>query len=87
MFPKTKLQLNNFLLFILIWSISIILAIFSKFPNLVAFLFKQFCNYFFYLILNFEVYFNIIIFIFSIIYILMLKIRIAGEADLGSISL
>ena len=46
MFSKTELQFNKFLLFILIWSISIILAIFSKFPNLVAFLIKQFCNYF-----------------------------------------
>ena len=37
---KNKLQLNKFLLFILI------LAILSKFPNFVAFLFKQICNYF-----------------------------------------
>ena len=45
-FSKTKLQLNKFLLFILIWSISIILAILSKFPNFVAFLFNKICNYF-----------------------------------------
>ena len=43
---KNQIAAQQFLLFILIWSISIILAIFSKFPNLVAFLFKQFCNYF-----------------------------------------
>ena len=36
---KNQIAAQQFLLFILIWSISIILAIFSKFPNLVAFLF------------------------------------------------
>ena len=40
---KNQIAAQQFFLFILI---SIILAIFSKFPNLVAFLFKQFCNYF-----------------------------------------
>ena len=44
---KNQIEAQKFLLFILIWSISILLAIFSKFPDLVAFFFfKQFCNYF-----------------------------------------
>ena len=43
---KNQVAAQKIFLFILIWSISIILAIFSKFPNIVAFLFKQFCNYF-----------------------------------------
>ena len=39
---KNQMAAQQFFLFILIWSISIILAIFSKFPNLVAFPFKKF---------------------------------------------
>ena len=39
---KNQIAAQQFLLFILILSISIILAIFSKFPKLVAFPFKQF---------------------------------------------
>ena len=42
---KNQIAAKIFFLFILIWSISIILAIFSKFPNLAASHFKQFCNY------------------------------------------
>ena len=40
---KNQIAAKKFLLFILILSISIILAIFSKIPNLVASPFKQFC--------------------------------------------
>ena len=38
---RNQIAAQQFLLFILIWSISIILAIFSKFPKLVDFPFKQ----------------------------------------------
>ena len=54
---KNQITAQQFLLFILIWSISIILAIFSKFPNLVVSFLSKFVIILFYLILNFEIYF------------------------------
>ena len=78
MFSKTELQFNKFWFLFLIWSISIILAIFSKFPKLVAFYFKKFClNFILSYIKLLDIFYIIIfIFIFSIIliFILMLKI-------------
>ena len=40
---KNQIAAQSILVFFLTWSISLILAIFSKFPDLVAFPFKQFC--------------------------------------------
>ena len=64
MFSKTELQFNKFWFLFLIWSISIILTIFSKFPNLVAFYFKQFCLNFILSYIKLLDTFYIIIFIF-----------------------
>ena len=77
---KNQIAAQQFLLFILIWSISIILAIFSKFPDLVTFPFKQFCfNVILFYIKFLDIFYIIIlIFIFSIILILMLRIQYAG---------